>query len=482
MMALKKENLKTFLLLLLILTSLLQIGIHWYQQAQGFPFRFIEEIFNSSGDEFPSMDVDSIKHRYFRPETIIVSVSSKASLWKLEQNDPFFISIWKDIKDNYLPTIIKEKPTKIIPKDQWSAIISGRCIRIDFAAKWLNDIIFWLEDVKKPRDFKSFNGVRSIAILPQSDVNETVNTVFVYDEDQVYQYQINLKEDYLPKAFYSGLADELNSRNIPRLSVLSANTTYKSGEDILVYLDRGIGKAYSSLAAQIPSAIKLNEANIKNDSIQDHILLNQKESLMAKHDEKFTEALFTDTDNLYTLNKDGILQYRYLPMVDKEAGAASDAFKQALSFIELRRRSLLGDVELVLTYIERNEHYYEMQFEYQLNGVPVYYTGADSESKISPPLIIKANSKRVLECQWVIRFFQSTAETDQYSLYFTDLVEKQILSLYPEIINRENIYFERIKAGYFFGLKDQGDLPQRPHWIISTESKDYFIPLLEEEG
>ncbi len=479
-MKLKKEHLKTILLFLLVITSLVQIGIHWYQQVQGFPFHFVGKILNINDDDFPSMEVDSVRDRYFVPESILISVGPTSPLWKLEQKDPYYISIWNDIRNNYIPIMLKEKPTKTIPKEQWPDIISGRCIRIDFADDFPRDIIFWLED-KKPKDLKSFNSIKSIAIVPQTDVNETVNTLFVYDENQVYQYQIDIKEDFLRKAFYSKLADELSVKNKPLLYSLTANTTiFNSQEEILVALDRGTSKTYSALTVEIPSSIQLNRSNMESERIQDSILLNQKKSLMGKYNEPKGEILFTDTQNLYTLNADGVLEYRYLPMVDKEAGAASGAFSQALSFIELRRK-LLGDAELALTMIEKQDYYYEMHFDYRIDGAAVYYSGPDAESRISAPLIIKANGDRVLECRWVIRSFHKAEESHRYSLYFINLVEQQIRAQYPELLENPPQTLSRLREGYVFSLKEQGDLTKKPHWIISTENKDYFIPLLEED-
>ena len=476
MIEIKIERLKTVLLSFLMIASVVQIGIHWTLQAQGFPFRFITSIFNTD-DKFVSMDVNTIENRYFVPEAIIVSIEPTTPRWKLDQSDSYFKSIWKDIKENYLPAMIKQKPSKIFSKDQWSSLTSVSCIRIDFTANWPTNIIYWLSNMDS-RDLSGFDSVKSIAILPQADVNETVNTVYIYDENQVYQYQVNIRKNFLPKNFYKKIADELRDQRKPGLSILSAVTNYESPDDILVSFNKGQGSDYATLKAEIPPSISLNISNI--ESIQDKILLNQKNSLMAKYNESTNEAIFTDTENLYKLFNDGVLEYKYLPANSAQVGDPSAAFGQAVSFIE-RRRNLLGNVELVLTDFNKVDNYYEMQFGYKYDGVHIYFLGASLNDRLTSPLKIKANAERVLECQWVIKSFSEIGKLKTYSLYFGDLINDQILSLYPEILERERKYFERIEPGYVFGLNDQGDLSIKPEWIISTDLKDYFIPLLEEE-
>lgn len=472
MLKLKKERIKTYLLLLLICTSLIQIGIHWYQQSQGFPFNFLAPIFNGTSNRH-SKDIGDLKSEYFTPEEIIVFLSP--TQFKLEQDDSYFKNIWSDMKENYLPSVIKTRPSKTIPKDQWEDIINERCVRINFSINWPSDAIFWLEDTY-PNDFRYFSSIKSIAVLPEKNVNQTVNTVFIYDENQVYQYDVNIKEDFLPKEYYIELADKLSRQGEPKLDVLTDRyKIFKSDEDILISLSNAFSSAFPTIKIEIPSAIQLDLQNI--GQVQNSILLNQKDSFAPRYNESTGEAVFTDTENLYKYFENGILEYKYLPVKNEPAGKVSSVLNHVLSFIELRK-DLIGDASLVMTYLEKpNNSYYEMHFNYIYNGVPVYFKDLDSNGRISPPLVIKANEERVLECKWVIRSISNRQEAEKYNLYFVNLIENEIPDLYPEIIERDELYFKRIEPGYVFELNDEDELPVTPKWVISTESNDYYIPL-----
>ncbi|NLX63996.1 MAG: hypothetical protein GX022_04375 [Clostridiaceae bacterium] len=472
----KRERIKTKILILLVITCVIQLGIHWNMQAQRFPFHFVSKIFAGNGRS-ANLDVDSLKKTYFVPETVMVSISS--NYWRLDERDSQFHRIWEDIRDNYLPIIIRQKPDKILPNEQWDAITGARYIRIDFEATWPSNVVNWLIEAK-PSDTGNFEGIKSIVIAPQLDVNQAVNTLFIYDGYQIYQYQVNIKRDYLPKRYYSSLMDEVSFSNRPSLRLLTSVSNFISDKDIFVALNAGKGSAFSQINAVIPKEIVLNRTNLENYSIQDNILLEEKESLSANYVDSSGYILFTDTENLYRLYNDGVLEYKYLPSVSSGQGNASAAFKQAVTFIE-QRKHLVGEARISLNDIKREDTYYVMEFDYKFEGIPVYFVG-DKDSMISSPIIIKANSERILECQWVIRHFSKIDKPVYYNIDFPNLLNNQIAFSYPEIIENKDNIFERIEPGYIFERNSPESVVLVPNWIISTNSKNYIIPLLRKEG
>ncbi len=472
----KKERIKTRILIILIITCVIQIGIHWNIQTQGLPFRFISRIFATNG-RTANLDVESLREQYFIPENIMVSIST--SHWRLNERDYQFEKIWDDIRDNYLPSIIKQKPDKVLPKEEWAAITGGRCIRIDLDTIWPSEIIYWLAEAKPVGD-KGFEGIKSIVITPQMDVNESVNTVFIFDEKQIYQYQVDIKNEYLAKRYYTNLANEISTKNKPTLRLLSLVSNFTSDKDIFVALNDGNGSAFSTINTRIPDQIVLNRNNIENYNIQDNILLDQKESLSANYTDSSGYVMFTDTENLYKLYDDGVLEYKYIPSISSNQDNISAAFKHAVTFIE-QRRHLVGDADILLKSINKEDNYFKMEFEYKLEGAPIYYNDKEGMG-ISPPLVIKANSDRILECRWVIRYLTKFDKSINYNVNFADLLNKQIVSAYPEILESKDRFFKRIEPGYIFESTDSDSALLAPSWIISTESKDYFIPLVRKGG
>lgn len=473
----KKEKVKTGTIILLVLLSVFQTGILWSKQTQGLPFNFLSTIF-VSGRKAPALDTETLKEKYFKPEAVIVSIGNNH--WKLNERDSQYTKVWQDIRDNYIPVMLKQKAKAVLPKEQWSVIAGSRCVRIDFYVNWPSSAISWFEEIKSG-EARSFEGIKSIVIVPEDNVNQTVNTVYIYDEKQVYQYEIDIKSNFLPKNYYAKLADELTDSNKPRQSLLSSYPNFVSDRDIFVPRPGDQGYSYSSIEVSIPEAVVLNRANIESYSIQDSILLQQKESLSTQYTDGSDNVMLTDTENLYRLYEDGTLEYKYIPAVTSQAGEISAAFNNAISFIE-HRRSLVGEADIVLTKLEldKDKRFYLMEFSYRLNGVFVYYAD-DYEDRISAPISIKANSERILECRWILRNIDNTGK-QYYSESFGDLLNNQIAIAYPEIINRETKYFARLEHGYIFRRTDDSGVLLVPSWIISTDEKDYFIPFSGKKG
>lgn len=472
----KREVLKSQILLILIITSVVQIGIHWNMQTRGLPFPLITQFFSDNGRKSNTkMDIDLFKEQYFRPQNIMVSVST--THFRMYESDPQYDKVWEDVRENYIPDMIKKRPNKIVSKDQWSTITGSRCVRIDFDINWPSSIVYLLEETK-PGDIKGFDGIKSIVIMPMADVNETVNTVYVYDENQIYQYSIDIGKHYLPKRYYSDL--EKVSQNKPGLRLLPTVSNFTSDNDIYVSLDKEKGRSFSVLNAQIPESLILNRYNIENDIIQENILLNQKESFSVNYIDESDYAMFTDTENLYRLYNDGLLEYKYIPTDTSAAGDISTAFKHAVTFIE-QRRHLIGSADISLTEINKHGNYYEMKFIYKTESIPIYYS-VNGQEKITHPIVIKANEKRIIECKWTIRSFNASNKKQRYNVDFADLLNNQIVSIYPEILKDKNRYFERIESGYVFYLTDTDYKTIPPSWVIGIEERDYLVPLLEKGG
>lgn len=469
----KREVFKTQILIILIITSVVQIGIHWNIQTRGLPFPLITQIFNDNGRKNPKMDIDLFKEQYFRPERILVSVST--THFRMYKSDAQYDKVWHDVRDNYIPVLIRKRPDKILSKEQWPSITGSRCVRIDFDINWPSSIVYLLEETK-PGEIKSFDGIKTIIMMPKADVNDTVNTVYIYDENQIYQYSIDIGKNFLPKKYYSDLEKVVQDK--PGLRLLPTVSNFSSDKDIYVSLDKEKGRDFSIVNVQIPATIVLSRYNIENEIIQENILLNQKESFSANYLDETDYAMFTDTENLYRLYSNGVLEYKYIPTNTSVAGDISNAFKQAVTFIE-QRRHLIGSAEISLTEINNIDNYYEMKFTYKTEGVPIYYS-IDGEERITYPIVIKANENRIIECKWAIRYFNSLKKKQRYNVDFADLLNNQIVSTYPEILKSKNKFFQRIEAGYIFHLADIDNIMVSPTWVISTEERDYFIPLLEK--
>jgi|GEM_PF-340138 len=474
----KRERLKSGILVLLAFLCMVQIGILW-NQTQGFPFNFLlEAIFADNG--YNQVDVEQVKDNYFYPENIVI-MADRFSQWILnDQHFPYHV-IWNDIKENYLPEICRLKPKRIYPASMWSELMNLSSIRIDFPAKYPNSMLLWFTGIKTGNP--TFNGIRGIIVVPQENVNITVNTLYVYDESNVYMYHIEINEDMRPKAYYSGLADEMrNQTDIEPMSAIGkafpdfADPLY---EDIPIYaMDPEVTQTMQTLSSRIPDSLILDPESDDLESIQESVLLAQKDSLLAMRDKTENIVVFSDLENVYQLNANGVLEYKYLPPEQKtEPGDAKSAFVHALSFIELRK-NLVGDADIVLKDIRQEGNAFVFTFGYRYGGMDIYLSDAENSLYLSAPAIrIKASSDRILECRWVVREFHGNPGPRIYSVSFIDMLDR-INESYPSLLRFEK--FQSIRMGYHLFVADTEHTQLTPCWLVRTDQAVYWLPIGEK--
>jgi len=475
----KRERLKSVVLIMLIALSMVQIGILW-NQTQGFPFTFLlESIFADNGNEH--VNVELIKDHYFYPESIVVFANS-FNQWILTDRHQNFQAVWDDIRQHYLPVILRTKPRRVYPADMWARLKDMSSIRIDFATRYPNSMLLWFAGLSSGSP--GFNGIRSMLILPQENVNVTVNTLYVYDGSGVYMYHIEIREGMRPKAFYSGLAAEMRTQTeiVPMSAIGETFPDFAdpSYEDIPVYaMDSDVSHSMQTIEAAIPEALALDPENDDIKSIQESILLEQKDSFLAMRDKTRNTVVFSDLENVYQLDSRGVLEYKYLPDEEKtDQVDAKSAFINAISFIELRK-DLVGDADIVLKDIRQEGQAFVFTFGYRFDGLDIYISDNKNNIYLSAPAIrIRASAERVLECTWVVREFHGNGDFRDYNLSFIDLLN-HIYTSNPTILKQERL--QGIGLGYHFFIDEEPGELLRPSWMIKTDHAAYRLPVGEKE-
>lgn len=476
----KRERLKSGILVFLVVLSMVQMGILW-NQTQGFPFSFLlETIFADNGNE--QFDVERVKEDYFYPDHIVI-LSDQFNQWILNNEHYDYHIIWNDVKQNYLPEICQTKPKRIFSADMWTELLNISSIRIDFSTKYPNSMLLWFAGLRTASP--SFNGIKSLIILPQENVNVTVNTLYVYDEANVYMYHIEVKDDMRPKSYYSSLADEMRQQTqiMPMSAIGETFPDFAdpSHEDIPIYaMDPDASQSMQILTAKIPESLRIDPESDDLNSIQESVLLDQKDSLLAMRDKKENTVVFSDLENVYQLNADGVLEYKYLSSEQKsESSDAKSAFVHALAFIELRK-GLVGDADIVLQDIKQEGTAFVFTFGYRFGSLDIYLSDAENDLYLSAPAItIKASPERVLECKWVVREFRSNPNPRQYSVSFIDMLDK-INENYPTLLKLEK--FQSISMGYHLYISDEPGEQLSPCWLVRTDQAAYRIPISEKEN
>ena len=113
-----KERLKFYILILLIITSLVQLGILWSYQNQGLPFNFMY-LFNNNQT---SVDYSQPMRDFFSPYKVIISEGFDSSKWILNKNDNNYKDLWK-IAKFYIGSVFKMKSSETFPISEMFVIL-----------------------------------------------------------------------------------------------------------------------------------------------------------------------------------------------------------------------------------------------------------------------------------------------------------------------------------------------------------------------
>jgi len=186
---------------------------------------------------------------------------------------------------------------------------------------------------------------------------------------------------------------------------------------------------------------------------------------------------FTYGSNIYRYYNDGYLTYNYLGSVDTSGNVEADSLLNAYKFLARVKGILESSADIVLTSVEEKPTgVFSFTFDYRLKGMPVQvglYLKDGNGKKLEHAIIIQADSKRVLSCDWLLRDFTQNGKA-YYNDRFTDVVGKTGMN-YEELVIRD------MRSGYLIDSSSDGIL--KPKLLIERKDSPLLpIEMLPQEG
>jgi hypothetical protein len=487
-----KEKAKSLLLMSLILLSVFQVGIYWDRQSQWIPFRFFTELISQQKAllSYDLRQVEKQKLKYFKPSRIVIS-DEQSVRWDINAESPVYKSLWEDIRIQYLPQILKRKPVKIMPKEDWYSLLETRNTMIELESEMKRDLLNYFifgnhtSAIEIGTD-QNFSSIQKIIVVPSEDVNDNINTLYVYSPEGIYRFVMTIPEGALPKAAYNPDYETLKKENINHPYKMNGEVYRIKNlqEDQLISIEEDDFVQIPSIEEYIPDSMQIRFDNL--EKIQESILLYRKDSLLPRMDKETGDAVFSDTENIFRLNNEGVFTYQFLPEIKDAKNDRGGALLQALAFIEMRKK-LLDGVEVVLSDVPEiqsteknatsvsvknsvNSSVFTFSFVYRFQNTPIY--NYNSALKIlEAPITISATSDRVTNCRWVVRSFKESKKYS-YNLFFNNFYT-QLVSAFPNLKNSKEM-LSNIRKAYVTGLVEN------PNWVVFTPTKSYVLPMLRE--
>lgn len=459
-----KERVKAIIIYILAITGLIQVGILWSYQNQGTPTSFLNGLFNRT----PQISSQTASEKLFVPDRLILTDGSSTH-WVIEPSNSHYKALWEEAsKELYQAVSGKVGITRT--DDKWSDIIETKSFLIDFGYTLKTDLLSWFFNVDGAP--KQFPDIKKILIKPDI-VDENSITLYIYD-DRGYVYASD-PVNWGRAAELDSLLNEISgSENKYRDYWTFSGTNMGEGVDEpdTVYVI-GAPKYWPYFNISMSTYAALNN----EDELAGTILGYEKDRYSKSRDDSDTIE-FGYGNNIYRYYNDGYLTYRYLGSTEyTDKKGVGEALINAYKLIARIQTASKMSTDIRLTDIKDNsDGSYTFGFDYRIDGMPVKIgvgSKDGSAKKLEHAISIKADGKRVMECDWLLWEFAKETGA-KYNDRFMDLLDSNG-------INFTDLSIRDIAAGYFVGSTDVGTL--KPALIVRQKNKDdLLLNMLPETG
>jgi len=471
-----KNRFKSFVLAVLVILSLTQVGILWYNQNHSFPFNFLK-VFSSRIVDDKTEIIEKARKEIYKPYRLTVS-NGNASHWLLEENSDIKYELFKEVNE-YLKEIFNSSGGVALDSELWSELVIKKSILVEFKTEIKTDLLKWFLNCQRTSKTE-FDSIYKVLMVPDEDINNN-NTIYLLTSKGLYKYVVPFRKDRISRKDYSNIINNLErNRYISVYKMfIEANPSnvisYQIPSDALCMIS---SSSYIRLPV-IEYSVETEAMDIEKAAAV--ILGNEKESY-DRYIEK-NALVFKNINNVYRLYNDGLLEYKYVPGTESgQKGSIGEAFKNAYSFIKRIKDAFINEENgIYISEIrDNNPDYYEFVFDYMAGDYPVYINfneKGNDKKPLTNAIIIKANSKRIIESRWYIINIHKSRSLKNYNVRFQDLLNglvrkygKQALESY-KIKNTTIAYL--IDGDKFNSFS--------PVWIVENPEDDYYYVKLDEK-
>lgn len=464
------EKLKNIIITVLFMTSLIQVGILWNIQNHGLPISFLSGLFERQGSIIFSGGAEAIYDKYFYPYRVIISDGLAESYWFANRKSKDFSELWS-IGKYYMQRIadndtVQGDPQAKASDSSWPELFQKTAVIIDFKSGLQKELLAALLQVNNPDIINLPPVVNKIVISPLDDINQNINTVYLVNDDLTYKYTITVKDERFGKQRILDVIDKYSGDGVSReyIADFKGTLTFKTASDLLLSVTGNKYDRIRSVISDTPEFLTIKDP----DEAAEIILGNKKFSFYnAKQTDNSIE--FKNFNNIYRFTPEGVFEYKYLESEKAQIkGNAAAAFENTINFME-PVKGLLKGTDLRLSGVTAGENglWYEFTFDYEIDGQQVFVRGVKGSSggeAVNNAIKIKANSKRVLSCIWLLKDFNISQEK-VYNVNHLDLIDSLSRKLGTEY--EKNFSIREISIGYNVEPGNSAELLD-PVWGIST--------------
>lgn len=477
MYRISREKVKTYILIALIITSLIQVGILWDYQKHGFPTSFLMTIFNPP--ELSQSETDQIaREEFFRPYRLILS-NGDASHWIIDRGDAMYEKVWSGAKE-YIKNVVASKPQS--SGEDWGRLVTRKGVFLDFKFNMDMNLMKWFLDLGGSSSSGSGpTGIYKVFIIPRDGVTSSLDTIYVLSDDIVYKYIVDVNSQDLNREYFEKYLVELGQGSryekkkywvIKEFDPMG-RLSFLYNPDIPCVVETPLGRNYNRISYSVPDKITDGDQNVLARVILANEQYNYDRTIGMEGN-----IIFKNQDSIYRIYNNGLIEYKYISSTERsDKEEIGKAFSNANGFISRLGKSLIPKSDTYLSNVRvKNGNVFEFTFNYVIDNIPVFveYKPQYSDGRvIRDAIVVEADSNRVLSCTWLVRNIDKNGKSIKYSIGFNSLDKR--------VLDRTKPAVGDISAAYVISSTEQKELD--PSWVIeSTAGERSVLPLTRIEG
>lgn len=482
------EKFRAFLLILLIVLCIVQIGILWSSQSGSLPF--LSSLFPDSKNSSQA-SLDKMKEDFLRPYRVVLSKGYDDDHLIVPNGSDEYKTLWDGAK-GYLAEALKNKPSQIQPisEEKWGLIVAKNPYYFEFRTEIPIDIVNWVIDLKNASDsVASFN---RIVIYPDDPENSYYDTLYLRDKNSIYTYTIS---DYdggaLETKEFNSLYNRLDPESNPdshnyKIAIETGSKT-SLPKDMIAPLSSSSEEKYSKLNTTPFVGVHGDTSSLADYEAIQLELFGEVRNDYYPDEDAYGSVVFKKSDSIYRIYKNSVIEYKYIGNQGiTEKSRLLEAYQKAISFLmEITDQSkYMSGVNLYLSSVSEQNNSYTFKFDYSIpqgggmGDVPVLVKNfiiPNSETPLNNAITVEATSKKVLLCRWIALNPKANRDYDEYIWNFPEYVDKA----YNSITELKSSSLPIKDYGIYYVITDKklNDNTLIPSFVLFNESGNFDIPL-----
>ena len=393
MLKINLGRIKTYILILLVISSVMLSGSLWFDDYHGFSafFTQIGEKLFSSLMNIGKEDIQTKYEKLFAPSKIIVNDGEEGH-WILVSTQPSGDKFWKKTKD-ILKTVSSYQTGSMgssVEKSEWSEIISKKSIIVKYNFPLSTDMFAIILKTDKKKINEDLKDVDAMAIATLGD-NITFYLQRLKDGKYTYiKYSLPVNDIISDEDFdYIFSNDSLikYTQLSEALGNVSSNLAYD--DDVLVPIfsfTSSKKKTVQLNQVEIDPLIGLEEAE-EIDKLVDKTFGGTDYSKFIKNDG--THIFIDEKNNTLKIYSNGITELEYANSSD--LGQQEIGFESALKTAIMTIEQFASCNNLYITDIKNVNGEFQFKFDYIIDGIPVVFGNADNPAESAIQIDINKN-------------------------------------------------------------------------------------------